>query len=121
MIKIPVSLGELYDKIAILRLKKEFIKDPDKLLNIEKELKNLLHIAYQNKIELFYEEELEAINRKIWIVEEQVRVCEKYQWFDAKFIEIARSVYLLNDERSSIKSRINKEYNSELIEEKSHD
>lgn len=122
-INIPVSIGELYDKLTILEIKKNKIADEKKLLNIVLQ-HNILHeIAisvsktYQTDnlyIKLFH------VNRILWHIEEQKRIHEKHQCFDAVFILFSRCVYLYNDTRAGIKKEIDMQYNSFITEEKSY-
>ena len=122
IIKIPVSLGELVDKISILLIKKEKIKDKKKLKFIIKEL-----IELQNKLNKIdikknkikkYLNDIKKINSKLWIIEDKIRKHEKNRKFDKKFIKLARSVYINNDSRANIKSLINEEFGSNIIEVK---
>lgn len=118
IIEIPVSIGEIIDKITILEIKKEKIKDQDKLKNISLELKLLKEkIAH---IDIDYEN-LKQINFQLWEVEDRIRQKENAQQFDSEFVNIARSVYQLNDHRADIKKQINLKYNSTLQEEKSYE
>ena len=119
---IPVSIGELIDKITILRIKKKKIKDDSKLANITHELIKLENIKYGlllTKIDLL-ESELHEVNSKLWDVEENLRELEHRQIFNFEFIELARSVYKLNDFRSDLKKNINLICNSSIVEEKSY-
>jgi len=116
---VPVSLGELVDKITILEIKSEKIKNQDALLNIQKELSNLTSVHCPNvDVELI--RDLKNINEKIWEIEDGVRECEHVNMFDNHFIELARSVYINNDKRAAIKRKINEMYQSEYKEEKSY-
>ena len=124
-IKIDISVGELLDKISILKIKTERISDPIKLENINKELAVLTgqwqESAYVNT-ELANEiDELKAINEQLWEIEDAIREKERLQLFDKEFIELARSVYFSNDKRAKIKHVINSKTGSELIEEKSYE
>ena len=120
--KIEVSSGDMADKVSILMIKLERIKDDDKLANIKKELDEIvptfLPIYDNNIIDLF--DELMAINKDLWDIENRIRMKEKVQEFDSEFILLARSVYKTNDKRSQIKRAINIETNSKLREEKSY-
>lgn len=124
---IPISIGELIDKIAILTIKEEKIKDPDKLFNIKNELtilrntfKTSLKPNVLNKIRTELKD-LYEINKKLWNTEEELRGIETVGGpFEAKFVKLARSVYLDNDQRSRIKKSINLKTGSILVEEKSH-
>ena len=121
---IPVSSGELIDKISILKIKKKKILNKSKLKNINNEL-SLLNEIYKknlkkNKRILLYEIELIKINKKLWNIEDKIRFFESKKNFNQQFIDLARAVYLNNDERSEIKKKINKLTDSYLIEEKSY-
>ena len=119
-----ISAGELIDKITILEIKKEKINDSEKLKNVEKELFSL-NITFQksifdrSKIKLLIEK-LKTINLKLWDIENGKRLAEKNNDFGEKFIELARSVYKENDERSKIKLEINNILGSNIKEVKSH-
>ena len=118
---VPVSLGELIDKITILEIKCKFMKG-EQLLNVKKELNNLKTILKKEKIslddELFVK--LGAINKKLWDIESVIRNKELSEEFDEEFIKLSRFIYKENDIRASIKKEINIKYNSNLIEEKSY-
>tara|TARA_Y100000310_G_scaffold238324_1_gene241698 strand:- start:229 stop:624 length:396 start_codon:yes stop_codon:yes gene_type:complete len=121
---IPVSSGELVDKISILKIKRKKIINKSKLQNINKEL-SLLNKIYKNNFQknkkiLLYEKKLIKINKKLWDIEDKIRFHESKKNFNQKFINLARAVYLNNDERSKIKKKINKLTGSHLIEEKSY-
>ena len=121
---IPISWGELFDKITILQIKSEKILSPDSLKNIERELKQL-KLTFdttfaENSKALKLAEELRRINSKLWDVEDRIREKEKKKVFDNEFIQLARNVYIKNDQRSVIKRTINEAFGSELIEEKSY-
>jgi Family of unknown function (DUF6165) len=123
-IQVPISPGELLDKITILRIKCVRITDAAKLANVRLELSRLeqswaasVPAATDLRAE---EQELSRVNAALWDIEDQIRDHESGQRFDAAFIELARSVYLRNDERAAIKRRINLKLASELIEEKSY-
>ena len=123
-ITVPVSLGELLDKISILLIKKINIKDQKKLTYITKELNQLNDILEKsnvdkNKITSFLEE-LKLINLKLWTIEDKIREHEKDKNFGKSFIDLARSVYINNDERAKIKMKINEIFDSEIIEVKSY-
>ena len=123
-ITIPVSSGELVDKISILKIKRKKIINKSKLQNINKEL-SLLNKIYKNNFQknkkiLLYEKKLIKINKKLWDIEDKIRFHESKKNFNQKFINLARAVYLNNDERSKIKKKINKLTGSHLIEEKSY-
>ena len=117
----PVSLGELIDKITILEIKAIHMTGI-KLKNVDKELKLLKNILQDTNLEIDIDliNNLKEVNKKLWEIEDNIRIKESNQEFDKKFIELARSVYKENDKRASIKKEINQKYNSELVEEKSY-
>lgn len=122
---IPVSIGELLDKISILKIKLNKIAAQDQLQNIAKELILLNDIVDNLSINndpsfKNYMFELYETNNSLWNIEDRLRLAEKQQQFDDIFIEMARMVYQLNDKRAKIKKDINRHYNSEIIEEKSY-
>jgi hypothetical protein len=116
MLNIPISLGELLDKLSILHIKKQKISEPTKLSLVTKEYE-LLHErsqVYLNDKDLFnLYDDLIITNSKLWNIEDEIRVCEKNKKFDDKFIELARAVYFTNDERFEIKNKINQVAGSE--------
>jgi hypothetical protein len=123
-IHIPSAPGELLDKLTILELKKEFVKDPAKLANITYELESLLHtkeahIPQTPQIDALYND-LKKTNHKLWIIEDDIRDCERKKQFDQTFIDLARAVYITNDRRCEIKREINDFLGSRIIEEKSY-
>ena len=120
-----ISAGELFDKITILEIKKEKISNKEKLVDVEKELNSL-----KNTVEKFipnqsniskHVNELKEINLKLWDIEDGKRAAEKEKKFDDKFIELARNVYKLNDERAKIKLAINTALGSNIKEVKSYE
>ena len=122
-ILVPISVGELFDKISILEIKKIKIKDKEKLINIKFELielkkiikkKNLKNKDYMNQYKKLFN-----INQKLWNIEDKKRSYENTMKFDDKFIELARKVYLLNDKRAQIKNNINTNSGSKIKEVKS--
>ena len=117
----PTSLGELYDKVSILEIKMSNIQDEEKLKNISVELGKLRDVTNVHPISEQLYDELKLINGKLWKIEDDIRECERQKDFGKKFIILARNVYITNDERSSIKKRINVEYGSDLVEEKSYE
>ena len=123
-ILVEVSVGELLDKISILQIKKSNIKDNEKLKLIIEELTLLekkLHDVFPDNINIReYVDKFFIINSKLWTIEDHIRDCEKQKKFDQKFIELARSIYFTNDERSKIKYEINKKFGSKIIEVKSY-
>ena len=122
IINVPISVGELIDKVSILEFKKDKFKNL-KLKNILKELSFLRAVIEKNSIfipdEIFFQ--LKSINLKLWDIEDKIRIKEKNKEFDNEFIELARSVYLNNDRRSETKKELNIMFNSEIIEEKSYE
>lgn len=116
-IQIPISIGELLDKISILSIKSQYTTNQ----YVSKELQDLIKIAKKHQVyDDFYLAKLLSINRKLWKIEDDLRVLEKEQRFDEEFIELARSVYLTNDLRASIKKEINEKYKSTYQEIKVH-
>ena len=121
---VEVSVGELLDKISILEIKKEKIKDPNKLEFINKEhliLKNQLDksVKKDEKLEKLFQS-LKEINAKLWVIEDEKRQCEKDQNFTDKFIKLSRDVHFLNDDRAKIKLEINNHTGSKIKEIKSY-
>jgi hypothetical protein len=123
-IPVPISPGELLDKITILRIKSARIEDAGKLGNVRRELALLeqhWRRAVPGSAEFAGDEAaLERVNTELWDIEDRIREHEAQRRFDAGFIELARAVYLRNDERAAIKQRINLKLNSVLVEEKSY-
>ena len=124
-VNIPVSLGELLDKISILEIKNKKILDDAKLVNIKKELSGLRKVLESSNINLskindLYEE-LYNINLTLWDIEDSIRILEKNENFDQEFIDFARKVYITNDKRFEVKNKINKTFNSKYVEEKSYE
>jgi len=119
-ITIPISLGELYDKLSILEIKIANMDSPQKIANVSKEYKLLREIAEQYPIDEDFYVRLRKVNAHIWNIEDDIRKKEKDLKFDDFFIHLARSVYVSNDERSKIKKEINELYGSDIIEEKSY-
>jgi hypothetical protein len=122
--QVPISWGELFDKITILQIKLENLTSKPALENVEQELKKLQSIFTQycpKKMETTQlEGELRQINQQLWDIEDKIRDKERHNDFDGEFIQLARSVYITNDERSRIKRKINDMLGSELVEEKSY-
>ena len=123
-ILVPVSFGELLDKIAILQIKSERMTDPAKLANVRDELAALeqawmAHPAAGHSI-VELRAQLKAVNERLWEIEDEVRLKEKAQAFDDAFVRLARSVYIENDERARIKKAINLALGSSYVEEKSY-
>ena len=124
IINIPVSLGELVDKISILRIKKKNIMDKEKLILINEELsllESILTKTIESKKIKKDLDDLMNINLELWKIEDEIRDCEKIKNFDQKFIDLARSVYITNDKRSKIKLQINNNFGSTLAEVKSYE
>ena len=117
----PISIGELIDKITILEIKQIYMTGI-KLKNINKEMKLLKNILQDKNLEINIDliKNLKKINKKLWEIEDNIRIKERNQEFDEEFIKLARSVYIENDKRASIKKEINQKYNSDLVEEKSY-
>ena len=117
----PVSLGELIDKITILEIKQIHMTGI-KLKNVDKELKLLKKTLQDKNLEIDIDliNNLKEVNNNLWEIEKNIRIKESNQKFDKEFIQLARSVYKVNDKRASIKKEINQKYNSELVEEKSY-
>ena len=121
---VEVSVGELLDKISILEIKKEKIKDPNKLEFINKEhliLKNQLDksVKKDEKLEKLFQS-LKEINAKLWLIEDEKRQCEKDKKFDEKFIKLSRDVHFFNDDRAKIKLEINSYTGSSIREIKEY-
>jgi hypothetical protein len=115
IINIPISIGELLDKITILEIKYNYTDNK----YVIKELQDLIAIAKKNQVyDADYVSQLLEINRKLWKIEDDLRVLEKSKTFQKEFIELARSVYITNDERARIKKEINDKYNSTYQEVK---
>ena len=117
---VEVSIGELLDKISILEIKQDKIKDPEKLKFINNEhsiLKDQLkkNVKSDDKLNNLYQS-LKEINAKLWVIEDDKRQCEKDKDFGEKFIKLSRDVHFLNDERAKIKSEINN-YTGSIIRE----
>ena len=119
MLKIPVSLGELVDKITILKIKLKFLSGQKKA-NVKYEY-DLLNNELRNSSIIIREdliEDLQMTNQKLWELEDKIRVKELNNDFKEDFVELARNIYKLNDKRYEIKNKINKKYNSIIFEEK---
>jgi hypothetical protein len=124
LISVPVSFGELLDKIAILEIKSERMRDPAKLANVRRELELLdgtWRTAPESAIEVgALRAELKAVNERLWVIEDDIRIKEQRREFDAEFVRLARAVYFENDERARIKRDLNLRLGSALVEEKSY-
>ena len=124
IIQVPVSPGEVLDKITILEIKSERISDAGKLANVRRELE-LLQAAWLQSVE---EDEtvhrihskLKTINEALWEIEDDIRDKERAREFDQVFIDLARSVYVTNDQRADAKKELNEYLGSEIVEEKSY-
>jgi Family of unknown function (DUF6165) len=123
-IKVPISPGELLDKITILRIKSTRMSDPKKVANVRMELQTLEETWRGSTFEgAGIEAEVNAllgVNERLWVIEDDIRDKERAQAFDAEFIRLARAVYFENDERAAIKRRINLKLGSSIVEEKSY-
>tara|TARA_B000000557_G_C20748381_1_gene431767 strand:- start:749 stop:1129 length:381 start_codon:yes stop_codon:yes gene_type:complete len=124
--QVEISIGELFDKLTILEIKIDKINDPAKLENVTKEW-NALNEKSMDILSIFADsvlfkkiDQLKNVNEELWWVEDSIRENEKKQIFDKEFVELARAVYKLNDERSEIKKQINLLTKSNIIEEKSY-
>ena len=123
-IHVPVSPGEVLDKITILEIKSERMTDPDKVANVRVELK-LLEETWAANIrddEMIRDlhAQLKQINEALWEIEDDIRDKERAKEFDERFIELARAVYFTNDRRSEVKKKLNLHLGSQIIEEKSY-
>jgi prefoldin subunit 5 len=123
-ILIPISPGELLDKITILQIKSERITDPVKVANVRTELEMLEKVWRQTvegdaEIEAL-SAELKSINETLWEVEDDIRDEERNKRFGERFIELARAVYVINDDRANAKKKVNLHLNSNIVEEKSY-
>jgi hypothetical protein len=122
-IKAKISMGELIDKITILKIKAATMEDEAKLKNVKRELRELQHTLDDTGLEVDLEyltEKLHSENRNIWVTEDMIRKKEAAQEFDEEFIELARNVYFRNDERARIKREINERTSSNIVEEKEY-
>jgi hypothetical protein len=126
--KIEVSNGEIIDKLTILEIKLKEISDPEKLANIQKEYDSLSSVVdhIYNEVDDYREltvlhEDLFNVNKTLWNIEDMIRECERKESFGEDFIELARSVYYTNDDRSDVKKKINLLTGSLFVEEKSYE
>ena len=121
--KVEISNGELLDKFSILEIKMGNITDPSKLTNIENEYKELTSdctdLLRNSTISSLYAE-LKSVNQRLWIIEDDIRECERRKDFGQEFISLAREVYFTNDDRARVKKEINLASGSSLVEEKSY-
>ena len=120
----PVSVGELIDKITILKIKQKKFNNVDKLANVEQELNALQSVWDQHRdssIDISnQQEQLTQVNERLWDIEDQIRIKEAKSEFDQEFIDLARSVYFENDKRAALKKAINLATGSSLVEEKEY-
>ena len=120
-----ISAGEFFDKLSILEIKLNKIKDLVLLNEVKKEYEILNetknnNINFSKEIEILYKD-LKETNEKLWKIEDELRDCERKKKFDQKFIDLARAIYITNDRRSEIKLEINKKFGSKLVEVKSYE
>ncbi len=129
-IQIPISIGEAIDRLTILKIKLSQIKNDDKLKNVRTDhdlLERAIHEYYPEapifplKVDSHIFGELYKVNKELWDVEDDIRTLERVKDFGQNFIELARKVYVLNDQRASLKKSINIEYKSIIVEEKSYE
>ena len=123
-IQVPISPGELLDKITILQIKSERIDDPAKLANVNTELEMLTRV-WETSVEAddriaALTARLKSINEALWEIEDDIRDEERNKRFGERFIELARAVYVTNDERAEAKKQVNLHLNSNIVEEKSY-
>ncbi|MDN6319337.1 MAG: DUF6165 family protein [Marinobacter sp.] len=124
VIKVPVSFGEVLDKITILEIKSERIKDEAKVRNVQLEL-NELSATWNDAVKdqsaiADLRKQLKAVNEELWVIEDDIRDEEAAQDFGSRFIELARAVYVTNDKRAALKKDINLALGSRFVEEKSY-
>jgi len=120
-VNVPISIGELWDKYTILLIKKEKIKDEQKISYVLSEIKcldSLMNLYSYKNNDLFIK--LQKVNLELWDIEDNLRIKEKEKLFDNEFIELARSVYYTNDKRAEIKKEINILFNSQIHEVKEY-
>ena len=121
--KVEISNGELLDKFSILEIKMGNITEPSKLDNVENEYRELTNdctnLLRDSTISTLYSE-LKSINQKLWVIEDDIRDCERSKDFGPQFVSLAREVYFTNDDRARIKKEINLASGSSLVEEKSY-
>jgi hypothetical protein len=123
-VRVEISIGEFFDKLTILEIKRSRIKDAAKLKNIDRELNGLNYLLetlpFSRKDVRDEVDELKALNEKLWVIEDELRDKESQKTFDDAFIQLARAVYLTNDRRFEVKTTINLKLGSDFIEEKSY-
>lgn len=120
---VKISIGELFDKLTILEIKADRIREPSKRKNIQTELAELATVSAAispspDAVELIVR--LREVNEALWDIEDKIRLCERQRKFDDYFVELARSVYIQNDKRAYLKKQLNIMLGSELVEEKSY-
>lgn len=124
VITVPVSFGEVLDKITILEIKSERISDPVKNMNVRNELDALnttwAAVVSDESAIVALRKQLKEVNEALWVIEDDIRDCERAQDFGATFVELARSVYVTNDQRAALKKDINLALGSRFVEEKSY-
>ena len=123
-IKVPVSPGEVLDKITILEIKSERMSDPEKVANVRVELALLqdtwTEFIRDDEVIRNLHAQLKEVNEALWEIEDDIRDKERAKEFDERFIELARAVYVTNDRRSQVKKELNLHLGSEIVEEKSY-
>lgn len=124
-ILVPVSPGELIDKLTILALKSDKIADADKLANVHHE-QAVLQAVVDARVPMDANlrslwDQLHAINAELWVIEDDIRICERKRDFGAEFVRLARAVYVTNDKRAEVKKAINLHLGSAIVEEKSYE
>lgn len=124
IIHVPVSPGEVLDKITILEIKSERMDDPEKIANVKRELELLQaswreHVNEDDNVARIHAD-MKAINEELWEIEDDIRDKERAREFDEVFIRLARSVYVVNDKRANAKKELNLYLGSEIVEEKSY-
>ena len=121
---VPVSWGELLDKITILQIKSERMSDAANMANVRRELDLLISVSDRQLVRPAGLDELMAglrqVNERLWDIEDAIRLCERQQDFGAGFVALARAVYQTNDRRAALKHRINTLLGSQVVEEKSY-
>ncbi len=124
-VNVEISIGEFFDKLTILEIKKKRISNADKLLNISKELDGLndllTQLSFSREDAAQEVSDLKRINEALWEIEDDIREQESQKTFGDRFIELARAVYITNDKRSDIKREINLKLGSDFVEEKSYE
>ena len=121
IVHVPVSVGELVDKITILQIKLAHARTDTQTLNISTELHQLSEILDQLRLSVdisAHTEQLHSVNQELWIIEDTKRRHEQQQLFDSDFVELARAVYIKNDQRAAIRKQINQITHSDIVEEK---